>query len=51
MMSRMFDNDIAMSILEEELDCPKDQVFSYISQEPIAAASIGQVYEARLLVW
>ena len=45
----MFDNDIAMSILEEELDCPKDQVFSYISQEPIAAASIGQVYEARLL--
>ena len=45
----MFDNDIAMAILEEELGCHKDQVFSYISQEPIAAASIGQVYEARLL--
>ena len=45
----MFDNDIAMAILEEELGCHKDQVFSYISQDPIAAASIGQVYEARLL--
>lgn len=45
----MFDNDVAMAILEEELSCPIDQVFSYISEEPIAAASIGQVYEARLI--
>ena len=45
----MFDNDVAMAILDEELGFPRDQVFSYISQDPIAAASIGQVYEAKLL--
>lgn len=42
-----FDTDIAMAILEEELET--DEVFLSISPEPIASASIGQVYEAVLL--
>ncbi|WP_304205577.1 ABC1 kinase family protein [Peptostreptococcus russellii] len=43
------DNKIAMDILERELACNIDEVFSYVSLEPIAAASIGQVYDATFL--
>jgi hypothetical protein len=32
-----------MKILEEELGSPLESFFSYISEEPIAAASFGQV--------
>ena len=35
-------------VIEEELDDPIDEVFSEFEEEPIAAASIGQVYRARL---
>jgi predicted unusual protein kinase regulating ubiquinone biosynthesis (AarF/ABC1/UbiB family) len=35
-------------VIEEELDDPLDEVFEEFEQEPIAAASIGQVYRARL---
>jgi predicted unusual protein kinase regulating ubiquinone biosynthesis (AarF/ABC1/UbiB family) len=28
--------------------CPADEVFSYISPRPVAAASLGQVYRAQL---
>jgi predicted unusual protein kinase regulating ubiquinone biosynthesis (AarF/ABC1/UbiB family) len=35
-------------VIEEELDDPLDQVFDEFEEEPIAAASIGQVYRARL---
>jgi aarF domain-containing kinase len=28
--------------------CPADEVFSYISPRPVAAASLGQVYKAQL---
>jgi predicted unusual protein kinase regulating ubiquinone biosynthesis (AarF/ABC1/UbiB family) len=35
-------------VMEEELDDPLDEIFDELDQEPIAAASIGQVYRARL---
>jgi predicted unusual protein kinase regulating ubiquinone biosynthesis (AarF/ABC1/UbiB family) len=35
-------------VIEQELDDPIDEVFEELEPEPIAAASIGQVYKARL---
>jgi len=35
-------------VIEEDLEDPIDEVFSAFQQEPIAAASIGQVYRATL---
>ncbi len=35
-------------VLEQEYGEPVDKVFAELDQEPIAAASIGQVYRARL---
>ncbi|KAK7357061.1 hypothetical protein VNO80_16342 [Phaseolus coccineus] len=42
-----FPRNVAMKIMEEEFGCPLETFFSYISEEPIAAASFGQVYFAR----
>ncbi|AES62191.1 putative cadmium-transporting ATPase [Medicago truncatula] len=42
-----FPRTVAMKILEEELGAPLESFFSYISEEPVAAASFGQVYFAR----
>ncbi len=39
----------AKEVLEHELQRPIDSVFSEFVAEPIAAASIGQVHEARLV--
>ena len=38
----------AFGILQEELGRPIAEVFSSISERPIAAASLGQVYKAVL---
>lgn len=43
-----FDNKLAMKTIEEELGKPIEEVFSEISPSPMAAASLGQVYQARL---
>jgi predicted unusual protein kinase regulating ubiquinone biosynthesis (AarF/ABC1/UbiB family) len=36
------------TVIEDELEDPLDEVFESFDEEPIAAASIGQVYKARL---
>jgi predicted unusual protein kinase regulating ubiquinone biosynthesis (AarF/ABC1/UbiB family) len=39
---------VAFAIIEEELGQPMEKLFSRISSETIAAASLGQVYRATL---
>ncbi|KAK4757913.1 hypothetical protein SAY87_019214 [Trapa incisa] len=41
-------NQVAFNIIEEELGLPLESVFSKISAQTIAAASLGQVYRATL---
>ncbi len=43
-----FPNQIAWQIIEAELGKPVNAVYRYISPEPVAAASLGQVYKAEL---
>lgn len=43
-----FPNEVAFSMMEEELGRPVDEMFEEISDSPIAAASLGQVYKAKL---
>ncbi len=40
-----FPSPIAMAVIEEELGCPVSEVYSELSLEPVAAASLGQVGE------
>jgi predicted unusual protein kinase regulating ubiquinone biosynthesis (AarF/ABC1/UbiB family) len=44
-----FPNQQAMRVLEAELGRPLTEVFEQISEDPIASASLGQVYKARLI--
>ncbi|MCC5664668.1 AarF/ABC1/UbiB kinase family protein [Nostoc sp. CHAB 5784] len=44
-----FDNAIAYKIIETELDRPIHESFSELSPNPVAAASLGQVYRGRLI--
>ncbi|RWR81487.1 hypothetical protein CKAN_01017300 [Cinnamomum micranthum f. kanehirae] len=39
-----FPQTVAMKIIEEELGCPVESVYTNISDKPVAAASFGQVY-------
>ncbi|KAJ7559302.1 hypothetical protein O6H91_04G078600 [Diphasiastrum complanatum] len=42
-----FSNQEAMGVLEKELGFPVTNIFEYLSEDPIAAASLGQVYKGR----
>jgi predicted unusual protein kinase regulating ubiquinone biosynthesis (AarF/ABC1/UbiB family) len=43
-----FDNAIAFRIIEKQLDRTIEELYTDISPGPVAAASLGQVYKARL---
>ncbi len=43
-----FPTDQAMAIIEQELGHSPHEIYSQITPEPLAAASLGQVYKARL---
>ncbi|WP_071187585.1 AarF/ABC1/UbiB kinase family protein [Trichormus sp. NMC-1] len=43
-----FSNDQAYKVIEEELGCPYDQIYAELNPEPVAAASLGQVYKGKL---
>ena len=43
-----FPHSIALSRIEQELGAPAEQLFEEFPSAPIAAASLGQVYKARL---
>ncbi|KAG2436368.1 hypothetical protein HXX76_006675 [Chlamydomonas incerta] len=45
---RTFSTVDAREVLEEGLGCPVDRVFEWLSAEPLAAASLGQVYRGKL---
>lgn len=44
-----FDSELAIEVVESELNQPISEVFSTFDRQPLAAASIGQVHAARLL--
>nr|WP_174783187.1 MULTISPECIES: AarF/ABC1/UbiB kinase family protein [unclassified Dolichospermum] len=44
-----FDNDLAYQIIETELNRSISEIFRELSPQPVAAASLGQVYRGRLL--
>jgi len=44
-----FDNAIAYQTIETELNHQVDEIFSELSPNPVAAASLGQVYRGRLI--
>ncbi|URR34772.1 AarF/ABC1/UbiB kinase family protein [Thermosynechococcus sp. HN-54] len=43
-----FPNEVAFQFIEEELGAPPSELFAEISDRPIAAASLGQVYRGKL---
>ena len=43
-----FPNDVAFRIIEDQLGVPMAEVFDRVEPEPVAAASIGQVYKGYL---
>ncbi|MBE9051401.1 AarF/ABC1/UbiB kinase family protein [Nostocales cyanobacterium LEGE 11386] len=43
-----FANEIAYQFIEEELGAPPQEIYAELSPQPIAAASLGQVYKGKL---
>ena len=43
-----FDNKLAFDTLEAQLGCTWQEVYSELGPEPVAAASLGQVYKGVL---
>ncbi|MEM7770156.1 MAG: AarF/ABC1/UbiB kinase family protein, partial [Cyanobacteria bacterium P01_A01_bin.37] len=43
-----FPNAVAYSFIEEELGAPPKEIFAELSDSPLAAASLGQVYKGKL---
>jgi predicted unusual protein kinase regulating ubiquinone biosynthesis (AarF/ABC1/UbiB family) len=43
-----FANEVAHRFIEEELGAPPQEIYAELSPQPIAAASLGQVYQGRL---
>ncbi len=43
-----YDNKLAMATIEKELGKPVDELFSELTTDPVAAASLGQVYKGKL---
>ncbi|NES85306.1 MAG: AarF/ABC1/UbiB kinase family protein [Moorea sp. SIO2B7] len=43
-----FPNEVAYHFIEEELGAPPEEIYAELSPEPIAAASLGQVYRGKL---
>ncbi|MFM6037348.1 MAG: ABC1 kinase family protein [Sphaerospermopsis kisseleviana] len=43
-----FPNEIAYQFIEEELGSRPEEIYAELSAEPIAAASLGQVYKGKL---
>ena len=44
-----FDNELAFEIIRTELGKPLTSIFAEINNSPLASASLGQVYSAKLL--
>ncbi|HVF91274.1 MAG TPA: AarF/ABC1/UbiB kinase family protein [Blastocatellia bacterium] len=44
-----FSNPLAMATIESELSLPLAEIFAHIDEQPLASASLGQVYRATLL--
>uniref|UniRef100_B8HPK6 ABC-1 domain protein n=1 Tax=Cyanothece sp. (strain PCC 7425 / ATCC 29141) TaxID=395961 RepID=B8HPK6_CYAP4 len=43
-----FANELAFQFIEEELGAPPGQLYAELTAQPIAAASLGQVYKGKL---
>ena len=43
-----FSNSMAMACIAEDLGAPVEELFTQLSEEPISAASLGQVYKGKL---
>jgi predicted unusual protein kinase regulating ubiquinone biosynthesis (AarF/ABC1/UbiB family) len=43
-----FPNEIAFRFIKEELGAPPDEIYAELSENPLAAASLGQVYKGKL---